>query len=42
MRSRRVRVTGPDHLVRSFPDWLGFSTFAYPDPAAELAARTSS
>jgi len=42
MRSRRVRVTGPDHLVRSLPDWLGFSTFAYPDPAAELAARTAS
>ena len=40
MRSGRVRVTGSDHLVRSLPDWLGFSTFAYPDPAAELAART--
>lgn len=39
MRSRRVRVTGPDHLVRGLSDWLGFSTFAYPDPAAELAAR---
>jgi DNA-binding HxlR family transcriptional regulator len=39
MRSRRIRVTGPDHLVRSLPDWLGFSTFAYPDPAAQLAAR---
>lgn len=39
MRSKRVRVTGPDHLVRSVPDWIGLSTFAYPDPAAELAAR---
>jgi|SRR5690349_13985808 len=39
MRSRRLRIGGPDHLVRSLPDWLGFSTFAYPDPAAELAAR---
>lgn len=39
MGSRRIRVTGPDHLVRGLPDWLGFSTFAYPDPAAELAAR---
>lgn len=41
MRSRRLRVTGPDHLVRSLPDWLGLSTFAYPDPAAEMAARTA-
>jgi DNA-binding HxlR family transcriptional regulator len=39
MRAKKVRVTGPDHLVRSLPEWLGFSTFAYPDPAAELAAR---
>ncbi len=39
MRARRVKVTGPDHLVRSLPDWLGFSSFAYPDPAAELASR---
>lgn len=39
MRSKKVRVTGPDHLVRSLPEWLGFSTFAYPDPAAELAVR---
>jgi DNA-binding HxlR family transcriptional regulator len=39
MRSRRVKVSGPEHLVRSFPDWIGLSTFAYPDPAAELAAR---
>jgi DNA-binding HxlR family transcriptional regulator len=39
MRSRRVRVTGPDHLVRSMPDWLGLSTFAYPDPEAEFASR---
>lgn len=39
MRSKKVRVTGPEHLVRSLPEWLGFSTFAYPDPAAELAAR---
>ncbi|HEU5251867.1 MAG TPA: helix-turn-helix domain-containing protein [Solirubrobacterales bacterium] len=41
MRSNRVRVTGPDHLVRSLPDWLGYSTFAYEDPAGELAARQS-
>jgi DNA-binding HxlR family transcriptional regulator len=39
MQAKAVRVTGPEHLVRSLPDWLGFSTFAYPDPAAELAAR---
>ncbi len=39
MRSKRVRLTGPEHLVRSVPDWLGYSTFAYEDPAAELAAR---
>lgn len=37
MRSRRVRVSGPEHLVRSLPDWLGLSSFAYPDPAAALA-----
>jgi DNA-binding HxlR family transcriptional regulator len=41
MRSKRVRISGPEHLVRSFPDWLGYSTFAYEDPAAELAARQS-
>lgn len=39
MRSRRVKLSGPEHVVRSFPDWLGFSSFAYPDPAAELASR---
>jgi DNA-binding HxlR family transcriptional regulator len=39
MSSRRVRVSGPDHLVRSLPEWLGLSTFAYPDPAAEFASR---
>jgi len=39
MRSKAVRVTGPEHLVRSLPEWIGLSTFAYPDPAAELAAR---
>ncbi len=39
MRSKRIRVDGPDHLVRSMPDWLGLSSFAYPDPAAELARR---
>ena len=39
MRSKRIRVSGPEHLVRSFPDWLGYSTFAYEDPAAELATR---
>ena len=41
MRSKRVRVTGPEHLVRSLPDWIGLSNFAYPDPAAEMAARQS-
>jgi DNA-binding HxlR family transcriptional regulator len=41
MRSQRIRVSGPEHLVRSLPDWLGYSTFAYEDPAAELAARQS-
>ncbi|NLT06537.1 MAG: helix-turn-helix transcriptional regulator [Solirubrobacterales bacterium] len=35
----RVRVTGPDHLVRGIPDWIGLSNFAYPDPAAEMEAR---
>jgi DNA-binding HxlR family transcriptional regulator len=39
MRSDAVRVTGPEHLVRSLPDWIGLSNFAYPDPAAELASR---
>jgi DNA-binding HxlR family transcriptional regulator len=39
MRARRVKVSGPDHLVRSMPDWLGLSSFAYPDPAAVLAER---
>jgi DNA-binding HxlR family transcriptional regulator len=39
MRSKRVRVTGPEHLVRSLPDWLGLSSFAYPDPAVTLAER---
>jgi DNA-binding HxlR family transcriptional regulator len=39
MRSRRVKVSGPEDLVRSFPDWLGLSSFAYPDPAAVLAER---
>lgn len=39
MRSRRVKVSGPEHLVRSMPDWLGLSSFAYPDPAAVLAER---
>jgi len=41
MRSKRISVSGPEHLVRSLPDWLGYSTFAYEDPAAELAARQS-
>jgi DNA-binding HxlR family transcriptional regulator len=40
MRSQRVKVTGPEHLVRSLPEWLGFSSFFYDDPAAVLAART--
>jgi DNA-binding HxlR family transcriptional regulator len=39
MRSRRVRVSGPEHLVRSLPEWLGLSSFAYPDPQAEMATR---
>ena len=39
MRAKRIKVNGPEHLVRSMPDWLGLSTFAYPDPAAELARR---
>ena len=39
MRSGRVRVRGPQHLVRSVPDWLGLNVFAHPDPAAEFAAR---
>lgn len=39
MKAKRVRVNGPEHLVRSLPDWLGFSAFAYDDPAAELARR---
>lgn len=39
MKAKRLRVSGPEHLVRSLPDWLGFSTFAYEDPAAELARR---
>ena len=39
MRSKRIRIRGPEHLVRSLPEWLGLSTFAYPDPAAELAER---
>jgi DNA-binding HxlR family transcriptional regulator len=42
MRSRRLKITGPEHLVRSLPEWLGFSSFAYPDPAAELASRIGS
>jgi DNA-binding HxlR family transcriptional regulator len=40
MQSGRVRITGPEHLVRSVPDWLGLSSFAYPDPAAVVAERT--
>lgn len=39
IRSRRVSVTGPEHLVRSLPEWLGLNVFAYPDPKAELATR---
>ena len=26
MRSERMRVNGPEHLVRSMPDWLGLSS----------------
>jgi len=39
MRSRRVRVRGPEHLVRSLPRWLGLNVFAHPDPAAAFAGR---
>ncbi|HWC09574.1 MAG TPA: helix-turn-helix domain-containing protein [Solirubrobacterales bacterium] len=39
LRARRVRLAGPDQLVRSLPEWIGLSAFAYPDPAAEMAAR---
>lgn len=39
MRSRSVRVRGPEHLVRSLPEWLGLNVFAYPDPAAVFAER---
>lgn len=39
LRAKRVKLTGPDHLVRSVPEWLALSTFAYPDPAAEFATR---
>lgn len=41
MRSGRVRVQGPDHLVRSMRDWLGLSFFAYPDPVAEFERRVA-
>jgi len=39
MRSRDIRVRGPEHLVRSLPEWLGLNVFAYPDPEAEYAGR---
>lgn len=39
MRSRRIRVSGPEHLVRSLPNWLGLNAFAYADPAAILDER---
>jgi DNA-binding HxlR family transcriptional regulator len=39
LRAKRIKVKGPELLVRSMPDWLGLSTFGYPDPAAELARR---
>jgi DNA-binding HxlR family transcriptional regulator len=39
MRSSKVRVSGPEHLVRSLPRWLGLNAFAYPDPAAVFAQR---
>ncbi len=41
MQSRKLRVRGPDHLVRSLPHWLGLNAFAYPNPAAVLAERQS-
>ena len=39
LRARQLKLTGPDQLVRSLPEWIGLSAFAYPDPAAEVAAR---
>jgi hypothetical protein len=39
MRSRRVLVRGPEHLVRNMPEWLGLSAFAHPDPEAVFAER---
>jgi hypothetical protein len=39
MRSRKVRVRGPEHLIRSLPEWLGLSVFAHPDPVAGFAER---
>jgi DNA-binding HxlR family transcriptional regulator len=39
IRSRRVRLRGPEHLVRSVPEWFGLSAFAYADPLAVTAAR---
>lgn len=39
MLSGAVRVSGPDHLIRSLPDWLGRSVLADEDPFAAQAAR---
>jgi DNA-binding HxlR family transcriptional regulator len=39
LRSGAIRVTGPEHLVRTLPRWLGLNPFAYPDPGAVLAER---
>jgi DNA-binding HxlR family transcriptional regulator len=39
MRARRISVRGPEHLVRSLPEWLGLNVFAYPDAEAEYARR---
>jgi DNA-binding HxlR family transcriptional regulator len=39
IRARSIRVRGPEHLVRSLPEWIGLNAFAFPDPAAELARR---
>lgn len=37
--SGRIKITGPGHLVRAVPDWIGLSAFAYPEPGAVLEER---
>jgi hypothetical protein len=39
VRARRITISGPEHLVRSVPHWLGLNAFAYRDPATVLAER---